>query len=151
MLQSYICHTSYNGKTMNSEPVSIERGEKIERRGEVLFYKETPVCIWRSLVGKRHFAINDDGLGLERGDASWALAYGPRPQVCAENDQGPEQRFTDSEIKVLTDKWGHFLKPNADFILFNDSFFEQSPDVLREVTRSLGATMEKQDVQNSEQ
>ena len=134
MLHNYVCHTNYNGKTMLGDSIEIKFGEKLERHDNTLLYGGKPICIYRSLVGKQHFALNDDGQGLERGKLTWTLAYKPR---LGESD-GPQQRFSNAEIEILTTKWQHFLKPNCDFILFNDEFFEQSPEVLKEITTSLG-------------
>lgn len=142
MLQNYVCHKNYSGKTMQANQIEIEQGESLERQGDVLFYKGEPVCIYRSLVGKQHFSANDDGCGLERGTLTWALAYEPRLCFGGDKEQGPQQRFTDDEIEVLLTKWQHFLKPDIDFILFNDSFFEQSPDILKEVAQSVGISVE---------
>ena len=125
----YICHTRYDGVDCNSGHVLIRRGYRLERKGDVLFYKDKPVCVHRSLVGKQHFAINADGLGLERGKITRRLAYDPRGDG--------SQRFTEQEQKLLREKYSHLLKPLDDVILFNDAFFELAPAELTELEHEL--------------
>ncbi|MBR0096609.1 MAG: hypothetical protein IJP88_05475 [Synergistaceae bacterium] len=134
-MSEYITHTRFDGKDINGREILIRRGHKLERKGELLYYDERPVCVHRSLVGKQHFAKNDDGLGLERGDLTYAIAYSPR--VRHSDDGERQQRFTDAELETLNTKWVEYLKPNVDMLLFNDKFFELSPDVLKEIARDV--------------
>ena len=134
-MSEYITHTRFDGKDINGREILIRRGHKLERKGELLYYDERPVCVHRSLVGKQHFAINDDGLGLERGDLTYAIAYSPR--VRHSDDGERQQRFTDAELETLNTKWVEYLKPNVDMLLFNDKFFELSTDVLKEIARDV--------------
>ena len=131
----YITHTRFDGKTMQGEAALIRRGDRLERRGDLLFYKGKPVCVYRSLIGKQHFAINDDGKGLERGDLSYAIAYAHR--VNHDGGGDIQQRFTDSEIEILVRDWREYLKPDCDTILFNDKFFELEPEILRQIAKSI--------------
>lgn len=135
IMSEYITHTRFDGKDINGREILIRRGHKLERKGELLYYDERPVCVHRSLVGKQHFAINDDGLGLERGNLTYAIAYSPR--VRHSDDGERQQRFTDAELETLNTKWVEYLKPNVDMLLFNDKFFELSPDVLKEIARDV--------------
>lgn len=131
----YITHTRFDGKTLQGETVLIRRGDKLERRGDLLFYKNEPICVYRSLIGKQHFAINDDGKGLERGDLSYAIAYAHRINHDGSGDI--QQRFTDSEIEILVRDWCEYLKPDCDTILFNDKFFELEPEILKQIAKSI--------------
>ena len=128
-MSEYIAHERYSGKDMSENEILIRRGDRLERKGDVLFYKDKPVCIWRSLVGKQHFAINTDGLGLERGKLTHAIAYAPRGDGSS--------RFTDAEIETLRRDWGQYLKPLDDVLLFNDEFFELPPDVLKQIAAAV--------------
>ena len=128
-MSEYIAHERYSGKDMSENEILIRRGDRLERKGDVLFYKDKPVCIWRSLVGKQHFAINTDGLGLERGKLTHAIAYAPRGDGSS--------RFTDAEQELLRSKYKHLLKDLDDVILFNDEFFELRPAELEEIARDL--------------
>lgn len=147
MIQNYVCHVSYKGKTLSSDSEAINYGEALTRQGDILYYQCHPVCFYRSLIAKQHFAPNDDGQGLERGALSYLLAYTPRRFHNAITKA--QQRFTDEEIEILTSKYSQFLKADYDVILFNDSFFEQSPQLLREIAQSVGFSLEDINVQNS--
>lgn len=131
----YITHTRYSGKDMNGEDILIRRGQRLERRGDILYYDNKPVCIYRSLIGKMHFAKNDDGHGLERGKLSYAIAYAPR--LRHSDDGARQQRFSDDELEILHRDWPQYLKPNLDVLLFNDKFFEESPDVLKQIAEAV--------------
>ena len=130
----YICHTRYDGVDCNSGHVLIRRGDRLERKGDKLFHKDKPVCVWRSLVSKQHFAINTDGQGMERGKLTHKLAYEARGDG--------SQRFTDQEQKLLREKYSHLLKPLDDVILFNDAFFELAPAELMQLERELNTIQE---------
>ena len=128
-MSEYIAHERYSGKDMNENEILIRRGDRLERKGDALFYKDKPVCIWRSLVGKKHFARNDDGLGLQRGALTYQIAYAKRGNG--------SQRFTDTEQELLRRDWGQYLKPLDDVLLFNDEFFELPPDVLKQIAAAV--------------
>ena len=134
-MSEYIAHERYSGKDINENEILIRRGDRLERKGDVLFYKDKPVCVHRSLVGKQHFAINADGLGMERGKLTRAIAYAPRLRYSEAGEQ--QQRFTDTEIETLRRDWGQYLKPLDDVLLFNDEFFELPPDVLKQIAAAV--------------
>ena len=128
-MSEYIAHERYSGKDMNGNEILIRRGKRLDRLGDVLYYDDKPVCIWRSLIAKQRFANNADGLGLERGKLTHAIAYAPRGDGA--------QRFTDAEQGVLRRDWGQYLKPLDDVLLFNDEFFELPPDVLKQIAAAV--------------
>ncbi|MBR1602148.1 MAG: hypothetical protein IJ667_01755 [Synergistaceae bacterium] len=124
----YICHTRFDALDMRQIRVLIRRGDHLYRNGDLLYFKDEPVCVWRSLTAKQHFAINDDGLGLARGELIRRLAYDPR---------GDAARFTQREQNFLRANYSHLLKPLEDVILFNDSFFELAPAELMQLEHEL--------------
>ena len=125
----YIAHRRYDGKDMQGNEILIRRGKRLDRRGDVLYYDDKPVCIWRSLTAKQHFANNADGLGLQRGELTYKIAYAKRGDG--------SQRFTDAEQELLRRDCGQYLKPNVEVLLFNDEFFELPPDVLRQIAAAV--------------
>ena len=78
------------------------------------------MCFATSENAKKHFARNDDGMGLERGKLTWAIAYSQRVR---KGESGRVQRFTDQEIEMLEREWAHFLRQDVEVILFNEDFF----------------------------
>ena len=125
----YICHTRFDQLDMREIRVLIRRGDRLFRNGDLLYFKDEPVCVWRSLTAKQHFAINDDDLGMERGKLTRRLAYDPRGDGSS--------RFTQQEQKLLREKYSHLLKPLDDVILFSDSFFELAPAELMQLEHEL--------------
>ena len=132
----YICHNRFKGKCMSGGKILVRRGKLLRREGDILYYQGAPVCVYRSLVGKRHFARNDDGHGLARGALTYALAYANRVRYGG-TDNHIRQRFTDVELETLHTRWSQYLKPGLDVLLFNDDFFEESPEVLRQIAASV--------------
>ena len=117
----------------------IKRGEVLTRNGDILYYNNTPICVYRSLNGKMHFAPNDDNNGLKRGDLTYAIAYSDRIRY-SEDDR--QQRFTDEELDILNTKYEKYIKPDIDVLLFNDDFFEESIETLQEIANSVNITPE---------
>ncbi|MBQ7609097.1 MAG: hypothetical protein IJU76_14200 [Desulfovibrionaceae bacterium] len=138
-MTEYVCHMPYEGHTMYNEEVCVPKGARLVRQDGVLVYGVTPICVYRSLIGKKHFSRNDDGLGMERGALTFAIAYAPRLRFSGSDSEkmGSQQRFSDDELAVITNRWGDYIKPDTDFILFNDKFFDETPSVLREIARSV--------------
>ena len=134
-MTEYIAHERYQGKDMHGNEILIRRGKRLEKRSNTLYYEDSPVCIYRSLVGKQYFARNDDGHGLERGKLTHAIAYSPRYR--RSDDDKSQQRFTDAEIKTLRTDWNQYLKPNLDTLLFNDAFFDLPVDILKQIAASV--------------
>ena len=125
----YICHNRFNELTMQGHKKLIRRGDRLFKRGDILYYKDAPVCVWRSLAAKSHFAVNHDNHGLERGDLTYKLAYARRGDGSS--------RFTEQEQDLLRSKYNNLLKPLEDVILFNDRFFELAPSELLELEQDL--------------
>ena len=128
---------------MTGEPVLVRRGKKLERIGDILYFKNQPICVHRSLIGQMYFAKNDDGRGMERGELSYAIAYAPRIRIGGSEERPVKQRFTNEEIDTLTTKWSKYLRTDLDVILFNDNFFEESPEILREIATSINIDVPK--------
>lgn len=134
-MKEYITHTRYKGKDINGNDILIRRGQKLERKGDLLYYNNIPICIYRSLIGKQHFAYNDDNLGLERGKYTYTIAYSPR--IHYSNDNVRQQRFTDEELETLYRDWKQYIRLDTDVLLFNDKFFEEDPNILKEIAKSV--------------
>ena len=135
MHNTYICHRRYEEIAMDKNRIILCRGQRLHNYGGVLTYEGRPVCIYRSLNGKKYFAPNDDGEGLERGNLTFALAYAPRFRQSLIN--GAQQRFTDLELETLNTRWKQYVRQDVDFLLFTDEFFELPVGKLREIAKSV--------------
>lgn len=131
----YIAHTKFKGISLDDKEVMISRGKKLERKGDLLYFDNHPICVYRSECAKMHFSKDDDKHGLERGDITHKIAYSDNRV----NVNGRMQRFTEEQVEILTsDKWNKFLRKGHDVILFDDNFFDADLEELKELLSELG-------------
>lgn len=131
----YICHRKYQGMSEAGKEVKISRGQKFPVIGVRIAKDNASVCVTTSEVSHKHFAINDDGKGLERGALTYAIAYKPRSK---KHSDGHVFRFLEDEIKNLRENWKHFLRPDDAVILFNHDFFTADVDELKKMAAEFG-------------
>ena len=130
----YITHTKFRGKDLQGKKVMISRGKKLERIGDLLYFENHPICIYRSECAKMHFSINDDFKGMIRGDITHKIAYSD--SKISINKSG--HRFSENQVELLTsDKWKKFLNPDHNVILFSDSFFDADVEELQTLYNEL--------------
>lgn len=127
----YITHRRFKQRAICGS-LNLRYGTKVEEQDGLLWLNdEKPICFSTSENAKLYFARNDDGMGLERGKLTYAIAYGKR-----KNRMG--YRFNEDERRLLTEKYRHWLRQDTDFILFNNEFFGAPVDELRELAGKLG-------------
>ena len=109
--------------------MTIKRGERLEEMRGVLFHDGRPVCLAASQAAKEYFAPDGDGRGLERGDITRHIAFGPKL----------------SELQksiIRTDPFfQRFVQDNPETILFTDAFFRASMMDLYTICRKLGVRL----------
>ena len=110
-------------------PMTITRGERLEEMRGVLFHDGRPVCLAASQAAKEHFAPDGDGRGLERGDITRYIAFGPK--------------LSDLQKSIIrTDPFfRRFVQDDPETILFSDAFFRASILDLYTICRKLGVTL----------
>ena len=110
----YITHNRFKKLAACGETLNIPYGTELETAGNFIVTPEgKPICYTTSENAKMHFARNDDGQGLRRGKLTWAIAYSQRVRT---GPNGRQQRFTEQEIKLLEEKWAHFLRQDVEVI-----------------------------------
>lgn len=130
----YITHQRFKELALCGERLNIPYGTEVEtNRGILVTLDKKTICSVISENAKKHFARNDDGLGLERGAITYAIAYGRR-------DAGNGHRFSDTQVAMLKKDWPHFLRQNLDVILFNDTFFAADLEQLHKLESALNET-----------
>lgn len=129
----YITHRTFNENSISGN-VFIKRGDKLNLIGNTLYYNNKPICVARSLNGKQHFAINEDGQGLKRGELTYFIAYSNRQK---QHSDGHVFRFSEDEIEMLVKDYPQWLKQTTP-ILFNDNFFTANVEDLQELADKLG-------------
>ena len=126
----YITHRRFK-QTAICGSVNLRYGAKLlESGGMLMLHDGRLVCFASSENGHMYFALNDDGMGLERGSLTYAIAYAPRKDMKG-------YRFTEAERNLLTEKYNHWLRQDANTILFNNAFFAAPVDELRELAKKL--------------
>ena len=124
----WITHKTFDRLALGGR-MTIKRGELLEEIRGVLFRDGRPVCLATSQVAKEHFAPDRDGRGLERGDITRHIAYGP-----------PLSDIQKSVIR--TDPFfQRFVQDNPETILFTDDFFRASMMDLYTSCRKLGVRL----------
>lgn len=127
----YITHHRFKCVSMNGAKINIPYGTELElKKGFVIAPDGTPICYPTSENAHLHFSRNDDENGLERGALTYAIAYSAR-------NAGKGFRFTNQEIDIITKYWSHFLRPDSEYILFNQSFFDADVQELRALASAL--------------
>lgn len=131
----YIVHHRYRGPDAGGKPVNLRYGTEFETAGDFIATPEgRGICFTTSEVGRRHFAVNGDGRGLARGALTYAIAYSHRARKCSD---GSVRRFSEAEAEMLERSWGHWLRQDADVILFNEDFFVSPPEELQALADAL--------------
>lgn len=131
----YIAHHRFKGLAMCGEQLNLPYGTELHTDGNIIVTQEgRHICYCTSENAKLHFSRDDDGRGLERGALTYAIAYSQRERRSAD---GRRQRFTDGEIEMLEQEYGHWLRQDLDVILFNEDFFAAEPEELQRLAAAL--------------
>ena len=134
---TYITHHRFKETALCGDRINLSYGTELECTGETLVTSDgRSVCYCTSENAKRHFARNDDGKGLERGQLTYAIAYSSR-------NAGNGFRFSEDEANLLTRDWSHFLRTELDFILFNDDFIAADVEELQRLADKLKIKMRR--------
>lgn len=127
----YITHHRFKELALCGEQLNIPYGTELETSGNAIILLDgRMVCYLTSENTKKHFAINEDGHGLERGALTYAIAYSDR-------NVGSGCRFMEEEREMLVRDWDHFLRQDTDMILFNETFFAAQPEELKRLANAL--------------
>lgn len=124
----YILHRRLKGITICGN-VNLPYGTVCCSHNKFIVSDKGTICAIDSEQGHKYFARNDDGMGLKRGALTYLIAYKP---------MGKGQRFSPSQISVLTEKYPRYLRDDCDFILFNNRFFAAPVEDLEQLAKDLG-------------
>lgn len=142
----YICHKAFHGMTAAGKIMDIPRGSKHRTiAGFIATQAAQAVCKPDSEDGRRCFAVNDDGRGLDRGALTYAMAYSPRER---EHADGHVFRFSEDEIAMLTHEYSRWLE-DTETIIFNREFFHADLGALEELAERLKIQTEKEEAEHA--
>jgi len=128
---SYIVHKRFKGKAVCGE-VNIPAMTECKVVEGLIFHKGKIICIETSENAHQHFAINDDGNGLERGRLTQNIV-----KVLNKQDKGYQARWD----KI----WGNlrcqrYRRPeHGSFWVWNHDFYVASIEDLRYIASLVGA------------
>lgn len=109
-MMKWIVYKDFGRKTFSGY-VSAKRGDLVDEKGGAIFLRNHLLCVARSEFSKKHMAPDYDGRGMERGDITSYLAFGP-----------PLSRIQKTILRTDL-SCRRFIEGNPEVILFNDSFF----------------------------
>lgn len=107
----YIIHTDFNEKAICGE-VNLPKGAVCQERNGFIYYNGKPLCVNRSENALRHFARNDDGNGLRRGELIQTIKSTLR------DNEELWDRVCNDEVCVLYDR-----NTNGDTWLWSFEFY----------------------------
>jgi len=106
----YLFHRRFKRKGIGGE-FNLPRGIKCEEVDGTICYQGRPICLNTSQVAKEHFAVNNDGCGLQRGDLTYAIAFGTPLTELQQN------------IARDTPSINRYIRDDCQTILFNDFYY----------------------------
>ena len=103
-----------------------------ECNGGVISHEGRPICFVKSENAHQFFAINEDGMGMERGRLTQAIQ-----KTLAKRDNDYQKRWD----KVWDDEICQSYKREDydDYWLWNHAFFNADIDVLRHIAKLVDA------------
>ena len=121
----YIAHRPFARKVLGGE-VNIKRGDTLQEKDGWLFYNGILVCRTDCQAAKEHFAFNEDGNGLRRGDLTFEIAF-----------RKPLSELQKS-VLIADPSMSRYLVEDNWAILFNENFFRASMMELWSIAGKLG-------------
>lgn len=130
-MSTFIVFRDFNDIAICGE-VHLKRGEEFpsiitEEREFICNHEKQFLVAVYSQNQVDHFARNDDGQGLLRGDLTYLIAH---------------KSFTEEQEKIIRKQWFKYILPFKDTLLFNNLFYELSIDILKKILSSLKIEVE---------
>lgn len=127
----YIVHRRFRGKTICGD-VNLPAMTVCESDGVAIRHNGNVICAIRSFAAHQFFAIDEDGMGMERGRLTQAIQ-----KTLSKRDDDYQKRWD----KVWDDAICQPYKREDydDFWLWNHDFFNADIEVLRHIANLVGA------------
>lgn len=126
----YIVHKRFKGKAICGD-VNLPAMTECECDGKIIRHNGNDICFVKSENAYQFFAINDDGMGMERGKLTQDIQ-----RTLAKRDNDYQKRWD----KVWNDMVCQPYKREDydDYWLWNHAFFNADIDVLRHIANLVG-------------
>ena len=121
----YIVHTRFRGKAICGD-VNLPALTECECDGVVIKYNDKPICFVSSENAHQYFAIDEDGMGMERGNLTQEIQT-----ILAKRDDAHQARWD----KIWGNLGFHKYKRSDydDYWLWNHDFFNAPIKDLRHI------------------
>lgn len=128
----YIVHKRFKGKTVSGE-VNIPAMSICEERNGWIYYNNRPICTATSACSHKHFAANNDGNGMRRGNLTTKIQ-----RVLA--DTSDKSTYNDRWNRIWNDNIcsKYKRKEHTDHWLWNHHFFEACLEDLIYIAELIG-------------
>ena len=127
----YIVHKRFKGKTISGN-VNIPALSKCKEVNSWIYYHGKPVCAVTSACAHQHFAINEDGMGMQRGKLTQAIQ-----KTLAVRDDDYQARWDKVWDDPVCQKYKRDTYEN--YWLWNHDFFNADILTLRHIATLIGA------------
>ncbi len=111
----YIVHQRFKGTTICGN-VNLPYGTTCQANGNVISHNGNAICAVKSQNAHQHFARNDDGNGLQRGELTKQIQT-----ILAKRDPNHQNRWDKIWADPIAQKYQKF--PDEDYWLWSHEFF----------------------------
>ena len=127
----YIVHKRFKGKAICGD-VNLPAMTECECDGVVIKHKGGNICCAKSENAHQFFAVNEDGMGMLRGELTQAIQ-----KALAKRDDSYQERWD----RVWEDETCQMFKrkEHGDYWLWSHDFFNADIDTLRYIAKLVGA------------
>ena len=127
----YIVHKRFKGKALCGD-INLPAMTVCECDGTVIRHNDNNICFVKSENAHRFFALDEDGMGTERGKLTQAIQ-----KTLSRRDSGYQERWD----KVWDDEicQPYRRKEHVDYWLWNHDFFNADISNLRHIAELVGA------------
>lgn len=127
----YIVHSRFNGHAICGD-VDLPENTKCECVEGMILYHGNPICVVFSENSHRHFAINNDGKGKQRGDLTKRIV-----RCLASTDENYQKRWDLIWDDIICQKYKD--KMHGDYWLWNHAFYKAKIEDLQHIAELIGA------------
>lgn len=126
----YIIYRRFKTKAICGD-VNLPAGTVCQVQGNMLFHDGKPLCVVSSENAHQHFARNDDGNGMERGNTIRNITNRLRNQ-----NNGYQERWDKVWEDAICQKYKR--QEHADTWLWNHAFYNASIEDLTHIAKLVG-------------
>ena len=113
----YKCFREFTGKDLNLKSLFVPVDAELIRQGDVLYYGNKPVCIWRSQMAKDYLVWNGDGCADERLGYLRVIIYNPREMSWTEMVTEYDEETGEEKGKVPVTRYGRYTPEESEYLL----------------------------------